>query len=217
MYQKDVFLGDPIDNAYYATSLYESFEREVALQRVAADAGLAPQVFDNWVCGRHGFLAMAPAAGIELDKALETLTDAEKRAVLVTVSKAIGRLHELGIYHGDLHGASIFIDLNAGNASPTPAQVTIIDFGKSQGGVGGQDGLGGVKAFEQFGQFEEFEFLRLCMHCMLNFKTNKLFCDQMAEGVSSGYQLNEAQYQNEVAAKAAAEAALASTSTSFAT
>ena len=115
---------------------------EVAISMAMGELGVAPTVFDAWLCpeapktrrrGPYIFIVMT-----KLDKSLPLWEDVQKQEHLVSldsleqlgldVAQRIRAMHDAGVVHNDLHAANILIQRT--NAS-APPRAWIIDFGRA--------------------------------------------------------------------------------------
>jgi len=135
----------------------EAFEREIEVQKVAAENELAPQVKDAEVfqfdgdfqtsiaCLKevkltewqnYGVILMDRAEGLPLN---EFVVDHKGCAlppkecppaffhIMNKVASTIDSLHKVGIWHGDMTFENVFVKANGENGE----KITFIDFGKS--------------------------------------------------------------------------------------
>jgi len=118
-----------------------AFEREVRVQKKAAELGLAPEVYSHEIfrAGEaavdkalqlvpnviYGSIFMAIAPGKSLKQVLDGVEHADPAVwmVLNKIATAIKALHHAGLFHGDLSFDNVYIDGD---------KVTLIDFGKAQ-------------------------------------------------------------------------------------
>jgi serine/threonine protein kinase len=113
----------------------EMFHRELLLQGEAAKAGLAPKILDSWLTEKEGVIVMELVRGFRMiDVHLATLRrvgDNKRemgqaaRELARRVSRALFKLHRLGIVHMDSHIENVFFNSRTG-------EVQFIDFGRAQ-------------------------------------------------------------------------------------
>ena len=94
---------DDYEEGYQAEQEIESFEREISIQRIASDKGLAPRIIDHWICNNDwGVVVME-----RLEKTVEQYTRSKPARddiilIIKTLPKAIDLLHSAGIFHQDI-------------------------------------------------------------------------------------------------------------------
>jgi len=96
--------------------LYDVLRKEMKKTNIAHNAGLAPKIYKVLKCDKNILTLMDLVKGQTLAKEYSTL----KGVTVDRLIHAIGRLHDLGIYHSDLNPQNIIVDNN---------KITFIDFG----------------------------------------------------------------------------------------
>jgi tRNA A-37 threonylcarbamoyl transferase component Bud32 len=88
----------------------ETIKNEVMMQSKAAEQGLAPEIYDSWVCNNGGVIIMAPMKK-SVSALLEIYRTEEVRKIIVdSVFDVIGKLHaKTDINHGDAHLDNIMV------------------------------------------------------------------------------------------------------------
>lgn len=136
-----------------------SFDREIEIQNLAADADLSPKVEDSWKCQEP----RESPVGVIIMRALDitvkdfliqpsiTTLDADK--LIDACKRIISSLHNRGYYHGDNHFANIMMKKVKGDdregitvsTSLGRYRLYLIDFGKA-GKLSEPGTIRGVKA-----------------------------------------------------------------------
>jgi len=96
---------------------------------IASREPIAPFLYRGWVLTRE--VPNSQNFSSYLDSLPETLSlkeNEEKRAVLASLAKWITRMHDFGIYHGDLHIGNILVQTSPGE----DPRIFLIDFDKSK-------------------------------------------------------------------------------------
>jgi serine/threonine protein kinase len=96
------------------------FENEVNIQSIAASNGLAPRVYDAWM-SEPGFAFVMEKMKMSLKRALETMPEEKRIAVVLSAYAVLKAFHALGYIHGDAHVENFMLDEDD--------NVKLIDFG----------------------------------------------------------------------------------------
>lgn len=94
------------------------FFREVMYQQVAARHGLAPKIIECYVTDTRGVIVMEKLTGPMLHEVhtanlqIEDATELRQSAHAIArqIGRLLGKLHKLGIWHGDAHDHNILKD-----------------------------------------------------------------------------------------------------------
>ncbi len=115
------------------------FQREVQMHTLLKDSGIAPKVYDAFICGNEGYILIDRKNYSIRDYAFK-LFDLFKKAELVnpildqlqtSVVRLLSQLHTYGYIHGDPHLKNFMIDVQDTNLTDW-RNPQIIDFGKSE-------------------------------------------------------------------------------------
>lgn len=116
---KIIMLNTDIDRKY--------FLKEVELQKVAFQLGVAPEIIDSWICKDPyiGVIIM-PVLQKTLGDVLKdnTVPEEEKKKYIKKAFSILHILHKNNIFHRDSHLANFMVDSNK--------KLKIIDFGQAQ-------------------------------------------------------------------------------------
>jgi len=105
------------DKDPHGPPLYDILRKEMEITNIAHKAGLAPKIYKVLKCDDKILTLMDLVKGRTLRDAYPTL----KSTTVDRLIDAIGRLHQIGIYHSDISPMNIFID--------DKDNITFIDFG----------------------------------------------------------------------------------------
>jgi serine/threonine protein kinase len=99
-------------------------ENEVHIQSYAGLHGIAPKIYDFFVCNheskRYYTILMDKLDGLTLDDFIQSNGNVVSALLRKRIKKSIDRLYDLGIRHDDMHGGNFII---------SDKNVYIIDFG----------------------------------------------------------------------------------------
>lgn len=112
----------------------ENIINEINVQNLCAEAKLCPKIHDAWLCESGGVFIME----VYKMTARQLLFEYEnKDQILDNVLVLVSKLHDRGIYHGDLHLDNIMVKprketVNSGKYVDDEWEYRFIDFGKGK-------------------------------------------------------------------------------------
>lgn len=115
---------------------YVDFLKEVNMSTIAGSIGVAPKIYDTYVCINdedstcYGIIYMEFIQGITLTNYLDKIhTQNNKNKLRKLLEEKIIKLHNAGIMHNDLHSDNVMVILDSNDQLK---DIKMIDFGFSQ-------------------------------------------------------------------------------------
>ena len=119
----------------------KKFEKEVQITQLASDLHISPKVYNAFICSdvlesgsseskfNLGFIVM-DRWDMTLFDYIETVGKLLHQNLYDKLIGLLGKLHEAGVYHGDMHLENVILRVVRGDmGEPIPVDVAIIDYG----------------------------------------------------------------------------------------